>query len=260
VSRSGEKNPNIVPGRFVLAIKNPGFDKKFLKALFVLGGHRKREKRSIVLNSTTIKQSSVRLLLALTATLGFNIWTIEVNQAYLQAAVDLQRKIFTKPDVLRLGEDELLQVIKPLYGLSGSGDYSAETLSAHHIADLRMTQATADFSLFFKSLGGRLIGASGAHVDDMIQIGTPEFSRQTIAKLGAAFDVKTPETLPSTFTGLEISCNADGSIAGQQGSYVATLDQLLLTTSWDAFRSERKNLPGSVTQGMTLRVLCHSLS
>jgi hypothetical protein len=70
VSRSGEKNPNIVPGRFVLAIKNPGTDKEFLKARFVLGGHRDLEKRSIVHNSTTIKQSSVRLLLALTATLG----------------------------------------------------------------------------------------------------------------------------------------------------------------------------------------------
>jgi hypothetical protein len=81
----------------------------------------------------------------LTLTLGFNIWTIDVNQAYLQAAVDLQRKIFTKTDVLNLGEDELLQVIKPLYGLSDSGDYWAETLSAHHMEDLRMTQATADF-------------------------------------------------------------------------------------------------------------------
>jgi Reverse transcriptase (RNA-dependent DNA polymerase) len=126
VSRSGENNPKIVPGRFVLAIKNPGTDKEFLKARFVLGGHQDREKRSIVHNSTAIKQSSVRLLLALTATLGFNVWTIDVNQAYLQAAVGLQRKIFTKPDVLNLGEDEILQVIKPLYGLSDSGDYWAE--------------------------------------------------------------------------------------------------------------------------------------
>jgi hypothetical protein len=55
-----------------------------------------------------------------------------------------------------------------------------------------MTQATANISLFYESLGGRLIGASGTHVDDIKLIGTPEFRRQTIAKLGAAFYVKTP--------------------------------------------------------------------
>jgi hypothetical protein len=178
----------------------------------------------------------------LTTTLGFDIWAIDVNQAYFRAAVDLQRKIVTKPDVLNLGEDELLQVMKPLYGLSDSDDYWAETLSAHHFEDLRTTQATADFSLFFKSLGGKLFGTSGAHVDDILQIGTPELRRQTITNLGAAFDVKTPENLPFTFTGLKISRNDDGSIAAEQGNYVATLYQLPLTTSCDAFRSRRQNL------------------
>jgi hypothetical protein len=114
VSRSNETNPNIVPGKFVLAIKNPGMDNEFLKARFVLGGHRDRDKHS----PTTIKKYSVRILLTMAASLEFNIWTIDVNQEYLQAAVDLQRKIFTKPDLLNLVEDELLQVLKPLYGLS----------------------------------------------------------------------------------------------------------------------------------------------
>jgi hypothetical protein len=232
VSRSNETNPNIVPEKFVLAIKNPGMDNEFLKSPFVLGGHRDRDKHSIVHRSTTIKKSSVRILLTMAASLEFNVWTIDVNQEYLQAAVDLLRKIFTKQDLLNLGEDELLQVIKPLYGLSDSGDYWAETIPAHHIDDLLMTQATAEFSLFFKSLDGKLIGASGVHVDDLLQIGTLDFRRQAIAKLGAVFDGKNPETMPFTFTGLEISRKNNGSIAVDQRNYIAALYQLPLTASW----------------------------
>jgi hypothetical protein len=52
---------------------------------------------------------------------------MDVRQAYLQAASDLKRYIFIRPDVLELTQDELLQVIKPLYGLSDSGDYWVET-------------------------------------------------------------------------------------------------------------------------------------
>jgi hypothetical protein len=63
------------------------------------------------------------LLLALSAVLGFEIWSMDVRQAYLQAASDLKRDIFIRPDVLKLTQDELLQVIKPLYGLSDSGEY-----------------------------------------------------------------------------------------------------------------------------------------
>jgi hypothetical protein len=105
-----------------------------------------------------------------------------------------------------------------------------------------MTQATAEFSLFFKSLDGKLIGASGVHVDDLLQIGTLDFRRQAIAKLGAVFDVKNPETTPFTFTGLEISRKNNGSIAVDQCNYIAALDQLPLTASWVEFRSERQNL------------------
>jgi hypothetical protein len=62
-------------------------------------------------SSTTIKKSSVRILLAMDSSLLFKLWNIDVSQAYKQAAVDLQRKILTKPDTLNLGEDKLLQLI-----------------------------------------------------------------------------------------------------------------------------------------------------
>jgi hypothetical protein len=212
VLRSELNDPNIVPSRFVLAVKDSGTDQEVLQERFVLGGHRDRDRRNLVQSATTLKQSSVRLLLALSALPGFEIWRMDVRKAYLQAASDLKRDIFIRPDVLELTQDELLKVIKPLYGLSDSGDYWAETLVQHHLRDLRTSQATADFSLFFRIVAGELAGLSGTHVDDLLQAGTPKFRLAALKKTADSFDVKEPEKIPLTFTGIEIGRIIDSSI------------------------------------------------
>jgi hypothetical protein len=78
-------HPNIVPGRFVLAIKtadgsasgNSGSE--ILIARFVLGGHRDRDKFKLAHNSTTLKQSSIRIITALASILGFRMWSTDVK-------------------------------------------------------------------------------------------------------------------------------------------------------------------------------------
>ena len=73
------RNPNIVPSRFVLAIKHKDTGEEVYKGRFVLGGHRDRDKRTVVHNATTLKQASIRLLLALATILGFNLWSTDIN-------------------------------------------------------------------------------------------------------------------------------------------------------------------------------------
>jgi Reverse transcriptase (RNA-dependent DNA polymerase) len=137
-------HPNIIPSRFVLGIKHESGTER-LKARFVLGGHRDREKKSLIHNSTTLKHQSVRLTLALASVFGFDLWSSDVNQAYLQSAEQLQRDIFIQPDELMLDHNELLQLILPLYGITESGDYWGETLTEHHTNDLEMTKTKQDF-------------------------------------------------------------------------------------------------------------------
>jgi hypothetical protein len=76
--------------------------------------------------------------------------------------------------------------MKTLYGLAESGDYCAQTFIRHHLTDLRMMQATDDFSLVFKRARGALIEMLGCYVDDVVRAGTLEFlaSATHITKAG----------------------------------------------------------------------------
>lgn len=64
---------NILPGQFVLAVKHKGTGEVVLRARFVIGGQRDKQKQDIVHNASANKAQSVRLLLALEASLGFDV-------------------------------------------------------------------------------------------------------------------------------------------------------------------------------------------
>jgi Reverse transcriptase (RNA-dependent DNA polymerase) len=124
---------------------------------------------------------------------------------YLQSASKLQRKIFVRPDILQLDPDQLLQVMKPLYGLSDAGDYWGQTLTDHHTKELRMEQATGDFSLFYKRiLLDKLIGLSGTYVDDITRAGDDCFCQESTTSTQNKFDTKPIDSTPLTFTGTKI--------------------------------------------------------
>ena len=106
--------------------------------------------------------------------------------------------------MLELSPDHLLEVMKPLYGLTDAGDYWGETLTDYHKKQLEMKQAKGDFSFFYKWLLKRLIGVSGSYVDDIIRVGADEFRRDSSAFTSRAFDTKPSEDTPFVFTGFEV--------------------------------------------------------
>lgn len=120
---------------------------------------------------------------------GDDVWSLDVEKAYVQEASQIQRKSFTRPHCIDLRENELLQVMKPLYGLTERGNYWCMTNDNVHIVKPNMQEATGDSALFFKKVLEQLFSISGSYVNDVIQTGTEQEKRKIQHQFGHSFEV-----------------------------------------------------------------------
>jgi hypothetical protein len=245
VPRSAVDGVNVVPSRFVLAIKHEDSSDKY-KARLCLGGHKDVLKSKMVHTATTLSQTSTRLILALAAIFEFDIWTTDVDQAYLQSAATLQKDIYLTTDAIELGAEELLQLVLPLYGLSESGDYWGQTLTDHHLTTLRFEQSAVDSSLYFKREGQELVGLSGTYVDDLLRAARPDIRDYMEQAIRKSFECKPSKRIevgqtPMTFIGLNLTRTLGGLHASMQ-TYIERLAVLEENASFDHYRRLRAQL------------------
>jgi Reverse transcriptase (RNA-dependent DNA polymerase) len=171
---------------------------------------------------------------------GIEVWTLDISQAFLQAANENIREIFLQPPKeMELSSDEVLKLTKPLYGLFDSGDRWHHILRYHHVQDLQMEPLDADPSLHFRSIGNRLIGLSGVYVDDMLRCRTPDFLRDS-KTTSRIFDA-TPETMRTAkFAGVNLRQTESG-IETDMSDYIEKLT-FPMDQSWKHFASFRAKL------------------
>lgn len=232
---------NIMTGGFIITIKNTETDEPIFKARFVIHGNRDNEKGNLVHTSSTVKQSSTRFLIALSSCFGFKIWTQDISQAYLQSASKLIRDIYLQPGKdLEIHGDILFKLLRPLYGLSDSGDYWQTTFSGHIKNDLKMSEALSDYSLFFKRSRDELIGLSGTYVDDIISAGTKQFEKNA-EKTSQRFDCKKKVYGSFRFAGIYVKKLMNGHKIHQE-SYINRFEELRNDCSYATFRSARARL------------------
>ena len=143
----------------------------------MVGGRRDSLKHMMVPTSQNVQTSSVRIVLSLAAMHRFDVWTADVTQAYLQAALTPGREVFitNAPKKFELNPSECLQLLKKLYGLCELGDLWHKTLHDHHVNDLSMNLLDSDKSLYFSLKGDMLSGLSRTYVDDIIRAGDGDF-------------------------------------------------------------------------------------
>lgn len=53
------------------------------------------------------------------------------RQGYIQKKYELLRKVYIKQVDLNVTANELVQVLRPVYGLSDAGEYWSDTQAAH---------------------------------------------------------------------------------------------------------------------------------
>lgn len=141
---------NLLRGRFFIAIKDEGTKFEVLKAFIVVRGYRDRLKTSSIYNSATAWPHLARILLALTSSLNFKIFSTDVTQAYFQSAESLMRGVtLRRPSKLKLNVNKLVQLEKPLYGLFDSEDYLNRTIKSQLISKLGIVPTIADSAFIF---------------------------------------------------------------------------------------------------------------
>jgi Reverse transcriptase (RNA-dependent DNA polymerase) len=191
-------------------------------------------------DGNNLRQSSLRLIMAVAAVFGFDVWSEDIRQAYLQAAEPLLRDVYIRPPSMSLGTRELLKLLRPLYGLSESGDYLAETLQDHHLRDLRMNRATGDFAVFFRRIADRLIGLSATYVDDIFRAGNNDIKEES-QRTAEMFDLSSRKVSRFNFTGVEADTTNDRRKLSQH-HYIAREKNVDKNASFQQFRSLRAQL------------------
>lgn len=95
---------DVLGGRFFLAIKNKDTDKEMFQAPYYVQGHLDRE-NWLIHNSTTLSQQAIRLLVSIAKIFGFEIWSEDMNQEFLQGVERILRKVYIhgKPE-FQLGD------------------------------------------------------------------------------------------------------------------------------------------------------------
>lgn len=162
-------DPNIIPSRFVLAIKDNQSDNSppILKAKFVLGGHKDRERHALPHDERTVRPESFRLLIALATTLRLRFLVADWKQGNIQSKSQLLRKIFICPKELNLAQDELVQVLLPVYCLPDSGEYWSDTLANHLREHCQFQRSATDLSFWLRTTTGKLLALAATYVDDI---------------------------------------------------------------------------------------------
>ena len=92
---------NVMSSHFVLALKDPDTATPRAKARMVAGGHTDDDRFELIHDATTVRPTSIRLMLCVAAQFGWIVSLTDVNQAYLQSdkpvAESLACLLYTSP-------------------------------------------------------------------------------------------------------------------------------------------------------------------
>ena len=199
-------------------------------------------KNSLLHNPPTIRTESLRILRALATILGMDLTTCDCIQGYVQSKLPLLQKVFVRPDELQLSADELVQLVKPLYGLSDSGDYFHETLHEHLTQHLQFEQFHVDVALRLKQTSNKLVAMPGTYVDDVL-LASYSSAFNSFQKISQqTFDVKFDKSDRLPYLGICIDSSNPKYCTISQPKKIDRLRLLPMSTNLDDYRRARARI------------------
>lgn len=125
----------------------------------------------MVHKANTMRQSCTRIIKPVLAIKVFGTFSHDVTEAYLQSEDMLTRKLFLLPIrgyMIHFGisKDEILELLKLIYGMTDDGDYWGVTTDRHAKKDIGLEPLLGDPSLYIRHICEDIDGLMDLYVDD----------------------------------------------------------------------------------------------
>ncbi len=190
---------------------------------------------------------------------GFDVWTEDISQAYLQSASELLREVCLKPNrQLKVPAGYVLKLLRHLYGLSDSGDYWHATFAMHLTRHLGMKAVSSNMCLFFRSARGKVTELLASYVDDAVACGDRSFADLT-EKTREAFEVKSREHDKMRFADVYVN-KLNHGFEIHQRAYIDRLKRLPRDSDFIQLRRARAQLSWLVQSRPEICVIVSKLA
>ena len=250
VNDHGEK---CISCRWVLSEKQNIDGSSFLKARLVARGF-EEDLSGIQTDSPTCGKESLRVVLAIASSKGWNCNSIDVKAAFLQGA-PLDREVYIRPPAEADAGDKIWKMNTCVYGLNDASRYWYLRVR-EELYSLGMRTSKYDNAIFYWYKNNRLEGIITCHVDDFLWCGTSNFGTEVIEGLRKIFLLGTEQSGIFKYLGLNLQQHCDRTIVVNQHTQV---DDLKVPNVNHERRLQKED---SLTSGeiSTLRSICGQLN
>ena len=182
---------NLMFCHFVFTVKRlrNGSIEKFKARLVANGNTQKFGVDFDQVFSTVVRSSTIRLMLIVAAQRDYNLTTVDIRQAYLQAELDedlYMRMPQGLPNKDGKGRPLVCKLKRSLYGLKQAGRIWG-TLFANYLVKWGFTRSTIDTCLFVYESNGKILWCA-IYVDDgLLADNDSELRNKFVKDLGARF-------------------------------------------------------------------------
>ena len=216
---------NIISTEWVLVEKEKMDGSKVIKARLCLRGDQERALHNIPRESPTVNKISVKLLVTLAVSQGWDISSIDVERAFLQSD-QIEREVYVRPPVeMNLPRGKVLQLKKTAYGLVDASR-AFFLKQAKELKNIGFHPLSMDPAMFIHKSGrsGMCDGGAAVHVDDAMMAGKAEVVDKAQEQLKERLKYGSVDRLPFRFLGSNYRRQSNGDIIIDQQHYVDALE------------------------------------
>lgn len=173
-------------------------------------------------DSPTCHKESLRIMLAISASTGYEIESVDIMSAFLQGN-KLQRDVYVLPPK-EASTEKLWKLKRALYGLMDASLHWYNRIK-DELIKLGLSVSTVDPAVFYKLRNNKLLGVIMSHVDDLLISGNRQFIDQMLSEIKQVFKISNQESTVFKYIGLQIERD-DKGIYLHQKSYKNELKEI----------------------------------